>query len=844
MEQLFKQFLFIHLQALKDLQRSLQKKVTIFITIFTSVFILFVISILNQSLNQEIRSNTKSILGGDAEIEVKNNPLPSSFIEEVNTFADLSLNTTVASMVANKHLSSPKTSFVQLRAVDDLYPLYGNFETSLGKVKGDFFQSNDLAIINENLSINLQIKEGEELIIRDQTFTVHSIIKQMPDLGGAGLFGDLVVISQLGLEQLEIQPSENFFEYEYRIRYFSNLSEQEGKQKLLTLINEDPKLQVRFPENTSNFIQRTLNNFANFLSLISLAAILIAGIGISNTIIAYINQNYNSIAVQKSLGLNTRMIQSILAYQIFFITIVICLVAYLISSLAPHFVNSFLPTSLNFSLSYVGSFRIFFQITSIALIAITIFLIPALSSIQQLSANSLFRNTYEFVSFRISKKNIIVIFLLIIVLMVIFTAGSSLWLYNILFLTGFILAVCSFYYFFKFVNYVLAKVKTISNLNLLLTKRNIASPNSVGPIILTTLGIGISLLLTILIIASSFQNLIQKSLDTKTPDFFFIGIDQSSKDDFFSYIYSQDFESDLDIVPIATAQIKTINGIDPLTYIDKNNGSYWVIQEERRISWLDQPADNNPIIKGEWWSSNDTGEEMLISFDADAAKDLQININDQVTLSIYGRDVTGTVKNFRKVDYADFTINFAMLLNQNYAQSIPHEYLATVKLSNGDNFQEFELLQKFPNISSIKISNYANKINQLLKQVNIAVIALVIIVILIGLLVISSATLVQGKNKIYQNLIMKILGLSKKIILQTSLLEFMILFISTIYLTLLISGTASYLVVKNIFNIDWVINFKIILSVYVLTGIFTLMLIIYDTYRSLIPRAYPLIRNN
>ena len=83
MEQLFKQFLFIHLQAFKDLQRSLQKKAIIFITIFTSVFILFVISILNQSLNQEIQSNTKSILGGDAEIEVKNNPLPSSFIEEI-----------------------------------------------------------------------------------------------------------------------------------------------------------------------------------------------------------------------------------------------------------------------------------------------------------------------------------------------------------------------------------------------------------------------------------------------------------------------------------------------------------------------------------------------------------------------------------------------------------------------------------------------------------------------------------------------------------------------------------------------------------------------------------------
>ena len=72
MANFFNQFLFIHHQAFKDFKRSWHKKITILVTIFISVFILFVISTLNQSLNQEIRSNTKSILGGDAEIEIKN----------------------------------------------------------------------------------------------------------------------------------------------------------------------------------------------------------------------------------------------------------------------------------------------------------------------------------------------------------------------------------------------------------------------------------------------------------------------------------------------------------------------------------------------------------------------------------------------------------------------------------------------------------------------------------------------------------------------------------------------------------------------------------------------------
>ena len=843
MVRLFNQLLFIHQQAFKDLKRSLKKKITIFITIFISVFILFVISTLNQSLLQEIKSNTKSILGGDAEIEVKNQKLNQDAINSIQEFADISLNITIASMVANENLNPPQTSFIQLRAIDNLYPLYGEFITTTGNVDEKFFESSNQAIINENLSVNLKLKKGDRLVIRDQEFTIHSIIKQMPDLGGVGLFGDLVVISQLGLESLSIDSSNNFFEYEYRIRYLDNVSEDQGKQRIQNIFAQSNEISIQYPENTSNFIQRTLDNFANFLSLISLAAILIAGIGISNTVIAYINQNYNAIAVQKSLGLSTRIIQFILGYQIFFITLFISILAFALSGITPSIVNSLLPSGLNFSLSYAGNLSIFFKITVVAFLAITIFLIPALNSIQRLSANSLFRNTYEFVGFYFSKKTIILISSLVLLLITIFTFGSSLWLYNIIFLSGFIIAIALFYFLFKIFNFFFKKVTKISGLNLLLAKRNITSPSSIGPLILTTLGIGISLLLTILIISGSFQNLIQKSVDTKAPDFFFIGINQSLKKDFHNYILDAYPQSDIKIIPIATASIQAINGIDPRSYIDRQNPSYWTIQEDRRISWIERPAENNPIIEGQWWS-DDPSDQMYISFDFNAAQDLGIKINDSITLSIYGREITGKVKNFRDVNYADFTINFAILLNTNYAQTIPHEYLATVKLSDRQSFQEYELLKEFPNISSIKIASYAQKINQLLNQINIAVLALATIIIFIGLLVISSAILVQGKNKIYQNLVLKILGLRGSEIIKTSLLEFLIIFSNTIILTLLTSGTASYLIVKYIFNIDWYLNITSVIFVYLMTGIFAMILIILDIFKNLSPRVYPVIRNN
>ena len=59
--------------------------------------------------------------------------MDADIVKEINTFAKLSLNTSIASMVANKNLTPPKTSFVQLRAIDNLYPFYGEFITTKGK---------------------------------------------------------------------------------------------------------------------------------------------------------------------------------------------------------------------------------------------------------------------------------------------------------------------------------------------------------------------------------------------------------------------------------------------------------------------------------------------------------------------------------------------------------------------------------------------------------------------------------------------------------------------------------------------------------------------------------------
>ena len=139
----------------------------------------------------------------------------------------------------------------------------------------------------------------------------------------------------------------------------------------------------------------------------------------------------------------------------------------------------------------------------------------------------------------------------------------------------------------------------------------------------------------------------------------------------------------------------------------------------------------------------------------------------------------------RDSDYRDLSINFAMLFNPQYAKNIPHEYLATAKFNDVSKFNEIKMIESLPSLSIIKIADYLTKVSAILNQVFVAVTLISAITIIIGLIVISSAIMVQGKIKEFQNLVFKILGFSKKEIIFSSVIEFLIMFKSVILIAVL-----------------------------------------------------------
>ena len=322
----------------------------------------------------------------------------------------------------------------------------------------------------------------------------------------------------------------------------------------------------------------------------------------------------------------------------------------------------------------------------------------------------------------------------------------------------------------------------------------------------------------------------------------FLGIQQNELNLFTEQITEIDHDAIKIIVPMISARIEAINNKKPKEIIEENNKSFWFINGERRISWSKDPPINNPIVEGKWWDS-DKENNLKISLDSRVAKDLKLKIGDSITFNIYGNSITGIITNFRKVDYKDLNINFAILFNPKYSSKIPHEFLSTVKFKKDKLVNLSNLITQLPTMTYIKVSEYINKTKSFINKLFIVSILISGLVILIGLIVISNAVSVIGNLKVYQNIVLRILGLDKSNIIKLIIFESLILFIPIIISSLVFSIAFSYFFIINFFNISWYFSFTVPL---IISSLFLLVLVVtllFSNRKYINFSAYSLLRN-
>ena len=515
--------------ALRDLSRNYKKISSIILTLFISLFILSSIFTIEDSLNKELNNNSRALLGGDIEIDYNRNVGNLELINQVKEFATVSQMVEFSTMISTTNQSKNKSIFSRIKTVDQNYPLFGKvgYEPSGAFEKLQTIENTIL--VNENIFKNLNLKINDKIKVQDQLFTVIGIVKSVPDIGGAFVFGDFALAGKQTLEILKLNNLGSFLNYEYKVRFNEGDNPKALSKQIEQLFKDEKKVKLRYHEKSDGPLKRIIDNFSQFLSLVSISAMLIAGIGIANTLLSFINQNNMSIAVKKSLGFFSKDIKIVYYLQLLILLFLISTAAYSFSFFLVPIVDVYLSAGLGLNIE--GSFSIlnYFKVFLVGLLVLIIFSIPTINAIDQVKASNLFRNVFQNLQFYYSKKSILLSLLLLSILISLFTIGSARPVYSLGYFGAFFVCLLVFYLLSNLIIKLFKGLKEHPNISIKVSVKNITQTKSITPITIMSLGLGVTLLLTLAFVGSNFKREIAKSIPELAPDYFFIGIQSDER---------------------------------------------------------------------------------------------------------------------------------------------------------------------------------------------------------------------------------------------------------------------------------------------------------------------------
>jgi putative ABC transport system permease protein len=194
-------------------------------------------------------------------------------------------------------------------------------------------------------------------------------------------------------------------------------------------------------------------------------------------------------------------------------------------------------------------------------------------------------------------------------------------------------------------------------------------------------------------------------------------------------------------------------------------GDHWVLDGDRGVTYSATPPSNARVTKGDWWDEGYAGPPQ-VSFAAEEAEEMGLNLGDMLTVNILGRDITAELTSLREVDFSNAGMGFIMSINPSALAGAPHSFIATVyaeEQAEGPILRD--LAGQFPNITAIRVRDAIDRVSNLLAGLAAATSYGAGVSLLTGFLVLIGAAAAGEPARRYEAAILKTLGADRRRIL-------------------------------------------------------------------------------
>ncbi len=765
---------------------------------------------LTRSITAELGSRGQVILGGDLEFGLSQRLATAPELAALQAAANGggTLSSTVRMRAMARVDGDAATSVLtELKAVDAAYPLYGTMElaSESGRVAASEPPRPGAIWVAPELADRLGVGVGDTIRYGEAAFTIAAVIASEPDRLGEGF--TLGPVAIIGLDALPatrlIQPG-SMFDAKYRLRLPPG-ADLGAVRAAVETATPGAGWDIEDRSNGAPGTRRFIERMGQFLALVGLAALVIAGIGVGNGVASYLAAKRPQLATMKVLGADSTAILTIYGAQIAAVAAIGITIGLALGIAAVPVIGwiagDLLPVQAGFRLhpaplALAGAFG--------ALITLA-FAWPPLAATRRVGAAGIYRaqiagtGSVDWASTGVAAGALAVIAALAIA-----TARDPLFAAMFIAATAVLLGLLS----------LIGRAVVAGSARLPRPRRPIARlalaalhrPGNATGALVVALGLGLTMFVTLAAIQTSITGEITRTVPQRAPSFFVLDIPRDGAarfrtmvDDAVRGAGAAPAASDINIIPALRGRITAFGGtrVDEMATLP--DGA-WVLRGDRGLTYSGPMPPGSVVTAGRWWPADYAGPP-LVSMETEAAASLGVGVGDAISVNVLGVEVAARIASLRTVEWENFGLNYVLVFSPGTFDAAPHNLVATLTLPPAaERTLARSIPAAFPSASLIATRDVVVQIGGLLSQMARAIAAAASIVILAGIAVLVGAIAASRERRMTDSIILKLLGASRRQILAAQTIEYLALALLLAVLALGVGLGAAWLVVVQLFE--------------------------------------------
>ncbi|MGA8933087.1 MAG: FtsX-like permease family protein, partial [Pseudolabrys sp.] len=653
-------------------------------------------------------------------------------------------------------------------------------------------------------------KPGARVTIGNATIEVRATLTSEPDklAGGIG-FGPRLLVSQDALRATGLLQPGSLVRWHYRVRLPANdATDAAAKAVTAQARAQLPEAgwDIRNRSSASPQLERNVERFTQFLTIVGLTALLVGGVGVGNAVKSHLDRRRETIATMKALGASGRRIFTIYLTQVLLLALIGGTIGVTFGAILPFVVSwtfgaviplpivpALHPGELALALIY-------------SLLTAIVFTIWPLGRAHDVPVGELFRDMVAAQPRRPRKRYIALTALALILL----AAFVVLLAYDRRVAAIYVATAAGI---FALLRVVAAMVMVLARraprsrtTELRMAVANIHRPSALTPTIVLSLGLGIALLVTVIEIDGNLQRQFTNELPAKAPSFYFLDIPADQSERFGAFVRAQSPSGRLEEVPMLRGRIISAGGI-PAENIKPREDAAWVLQSDRGITYASEIPAGSRLVEGKWWIADYDGPP-LVSFEKRVAEGLGLKLGDPVVVNVLGRNITATIANMRLVDWESLGINFVMVFSPNSFRGAPHTHLATLAYPGGGTpAQEATLIsavaQAFPMVTAVRVKDALDAVGSIVANLILAIRGASAITLVVAALVLGGALAAGHRYRVYDAVVLKTLGATRGRLLTAYSIEYLLIGTATAVFGVIGGSLAAWLIVVQLMHLSF-----------------------------------------